>query len=111
MGGAIGVDSVPAPGSRFWVELPLACRRSDGGRVAAPPFAGRRAVVLCTARATRAAAEHELQRGRLRRSPSPTPPTGVLDRLAANVGTDLLVLDLRVRRGRRPGDAARQRRR
>ncbi len=63
--------------------------------VAAAPFAGRRAVVLCTARATRAAAEHELQAAGFAVATTDT-ADGVLDHLAANAGTDLLVLDLRV---------------
>ncbi len=95
MGGTIGVDSV-AGGGLAVLGRPAAGAGRRGAVEAPPPFAGRRAVVLCTARATRRGARCTSCRRPASRSPWPTPPTGVLDHLAANVGTDLLVLDLRV---------------
>ena len=70
-------------------------RRSGAGPAPAPAFAGRRAVVLCTARATRHAAEGELRAAGFEVAVADT-AAGGLDRLTANRGTDLLVLDLRV---------------
>ncbi|MEO5820978.1 MAG: response regulator, partial [Vicinamibacteraceae bacterium] len=93
MGGRIGVDGVDGAGSRFWVELPLA--GPAAAPTEAPPFAGRRAVVLCAARATRAAVENELRAAGFEVAMADT-ANGVLDHLTANSGTDLLVLDLRV---------------
>jgi two-component system, sensor histidine kinase and response regulator len=96
MGGRIGVDGVDGvdgSGSCFWVELPLAGAGDEPA--AAPPFAGRRAVVLCDARATRAAVAGELRAAGFDVAMADT-ATGVLDRLTANDGTDLLVLDLRM---------------
>ena len=93
MGGRIGADAVGDAGSRFWVELPLV-----SGEAAPPPapgFAGRRAVVLCTARATRLATEGELRAAGFEVAVAETAAAG-LDRLIANGGTDLLVLDVRV---------------
>jgi two-component system, sensor histidine kinase and response regulator len=93
MGGTIGVAEVAGGGSRFWVELPLAA--VAGNPAAAPPFAGRRAIVLSAAAATRQAAEQELQAAGFHVALEET-AAGVLDRLIANQGTDLLVLDLRL---------------
>lgn len=93
MGGTIGVDGIAGGGSRFWVELPLPA--VAGELAAAPPFAGRRAVVLCAAKATRQAAEHELRAAGFDVALEET-AGGVLDRLTLNAGTDLLVLDLRL---------------
>ncbi len=93
MGGTIGVDGVAGGGSRFWVELPLPA--VAGETADAPPFAGRRAVVLCAAKATRQAADHELRAAGFEVALVET-AGGVLDRLAVHAGTDLLVLDLRL---------------
>jgi len=99
MGGAIGVDDVDGAGSRFWVELPLASGDGASAPAAAPAgtsaFAGRRAVVLCAARATRLAAEAELRAAGFDVTVADAAAAG-LDCLTANAGTDLLVLDLRV---------------
>ena len=96
MGGRVGVDGEVGAGSRFWVELPLAATDpSAAGTPPAPAFAGRRAVVLCTALATRAAVDHEMRAAGFDVTVVGT-ADGVLDRLVANAGTDLLVLDLRV---------------
>ena len=95
MGGTIGVDTVDGvtgPGSRFWVELPLAPVSADPAP--APPFPGRRAVVLCAAPASRQATEHELRAAGFEVAVADT-AAGVIDQLTANRGTDLLVLDLR----------------
>jgi len=93
MGGTIGLAGVATGGSRFWVELPLAAVAGDPAP--APPFAGRRAIVLCAAAATRQAAEQELRAAGFDVALEET-AAGVLDRLIANERTDLLVLDLRL---------------
>ena len=93
MGGALGVDALDGGGSRSWATLPLAS--GEAAPPPAPAFAGRRAVVLCAARATSRAAEGELRAAGFEVAVTGT-AAGVLDRLTANRGTDLLVLDLRV---------------
>ena len=94
MGGRIGVDDLDGAGSRFWVELPLASGDAAPAP-AAPAFAGRRAVVLCAARATRIAADGELRAAGFAVAVAASAADG-LDHLVDNAGTDLLVLDLRV---------------
>jgi CheY-like chemotaxis protein len=93
MGGTIGVDDLDDAGSRFWVELPLTS--GDAAPAPAAAFSGRRAVVLCAARAVRLAAEGELRFAGFEVAIADTADAG-LDRLAASGPTDLLVLDLRV---------------
>ena len=83
MGGTIGVDGLGDAGSRFWVELPLVPGDAVPGPAPVPAFAGRRAVVLCTARATCLAVEGELRAAGFEVAVADT-AAGGLDRLAAN---------------------------
>jgi len=88
MGGTIGIDALDDAGSRFWVELPLESGDAAPvpGPAPAPAFEGRRAVVLCAARATRLAAEGELRAAGFEVAIADTADGG-LDRLTANGGT------------------------
>jgi two-component system sensor histidine kinase/response regulator len=97
MGGRITMDTEPGRGSCFRVDLPLG---PPPGAAADPagsarPYAGRRAIALCGPAATRAALEQELA-GFGFAVAVETTARAVVDRLAANPGTDLLFLDLRV---------------